>query len=286
MFAEQAAREVLCAPCLAFDAREEIGIGDVGLVGGIVKPFVENCLQVGCEFLRAAHKFHEAVHIVRHIERVVPGIALVEPGARLEVLTLAGVERREEGAVGQQGTERAVFGTEVFAPAEGTLAEEPGIIGLAQSICPKGEGIVGHVVFERVAHGIVELALERHVAEAHVVVVVGTHGIVLTRCEGTAAGGGVGGLNVEIAQAFEIAVCKDGNGGVAFHRERFASVKFPFRQPAPLLSHARHRAQHVGLPLGIDEREQLVDVAVGVPEGEHGVAVVPRRHCADAVALH
>ncbi len=163
------------------------------------------------------------------------------------------------------------------------MAEEPGIIGLAQGFCPKGEGVIGHIVFESVAHGVVELALERHVAEAHIVVVVGTHGIVLAWCEGTAAGGGVGGLNVEIAQAFEITVCKDGNGGVAFHRERFASVKFPFRQPTPLLSHARHRAQHVGLPLGINEREQLVDVAVGVPEGEHGVAVVPR---SDAVALH
>ncbi len=144
--------------------------------------------------------------------------------------------------------------------------------------------MVGNVVLEGMAHGVVKFSREGHVAAMDVVVVVGPEGIVLTRCVGAFAHGLIGKVHVEVAETFHPRVYDDGNGGVALHRVGFASVEFPFGQPSVFGVHAEHRVEHVALPFGIDEGEELVDVAIRIPEGEHGVAVAVGREY--AVALH
>ena len=81
----------------------------VGFVGRVVVSTVEDALEVGEELLLAAHQLGQPFDVVWHVECVVPGVAFVEAGRRLEVLALFGVEWCQESPVGKNGTERAVF---------------------------------------------------------------------------------------------------------------------------------------------------------------------------------
>ena len=94
----------------------------------------------------------------------------------------------------------------------------------------------------------------------------------------------IGLVDVEVAQAFYPTVGDDNGCGVALHSVCLATEQFPARQPAPLLIHAYHGAQHVGLTLGVNERQQLMQVAVCVPEREYCIACVVA--LAYAGALH
>ena len=82
------------------------------------------------------------------------------------------------------------------------------------------------------------------------------------------------GKHVQRMQGVQLepAVHEHRDGGIAPHRPGFAAEEFPFGQPAPFAVHGDDAADHVDLPLGIDQRQQLVEVPAGVPEGEHRIA--------------
>ena len=109
MLAEQTVDFALGAPFFPLEAREEIGIGNVGFVGRVIELFIENHLQLIDEFLLAAHQFGKAVNIVGHEEGVVPSRTFMETGHRLEVFALARIEGGEEGAVGIERTQSAAL---------------------------------------------------------------------------------------------------------------------------------------------------------------------------------
>ena len=73
-------------------------------------------------------------------------------------------------------------------------------------------------------------------------------------------------MDIEVAKAFQPGVCNDRNGRISLHREGLPAEKFPFRHPAPLLVHIDHRADHIQLPLRIDQSHQLMEVPVCVPQ--------------------
>ena len=97
---EQACHLFLRAPLLAFEVAEQVGIGDIGLVGGVIEILVKHPLQLVDKSLLAAHEACQSLHIVGHVEGVVPGRALVESGSVGEVGAVLGVKRGEPGAVG------------------------------------------------------------------------------------------------------------------------------------------------------------------------------------------
>ena len=138
--------------------------------------------------------------------------------------------------------------------------------------------MVGDVIFQGVRHGVVArevpgIEAQRHITPLDVGVDVGTHPILCTGRRGRLAHGLVGLLHVEVAQTLHPAVHHDGNRRIALHGEGLAAVQLPFGQPAPLVVHRNHRAQHFALTFGVDQRHELVQVAVGVPQREDRIAL-------------
>ena len=125
--------------------------------------------------------------------------------------------------------------------------------------------MVGDVVFQCVRDRIVEFLAQRHVAETHVVVVVGTHQVLCPRCVGTLLHGLVGKVYVEVAETLAPCVHDYGNRRVALHGQCLASEKLPLRKPSVFAVDVEHRVYHRLLPVGVDEGQQLVQVAVRVP---------------------
>ena len=124
-----------------------------------------------------------------------------------------------------------------------------------------------------VARQILGVEAQRDVAPFDVGIDVGPQGILLPGRRGRLEERAVGLVDVEAAKPLEPRVGDDRDGRVALHREGLAPVEFPLGHPAPLVVDADHRAHHLHLPLGIDQRQQLVDVAVGVPQREDRIAV-------------
>ena len=89
---QQPPRFALGAPLLAAEAAEKVGVGDVGLVGRVVEPLVEDPLQLVDELPAPAHELGQPLDVVGHEERIVPGRTLVETRDGLEVLALPRVE--------------------------------------------------------------------------------------------------------------------------------------------------------------------------------------------------
>ena len=117
-----------------------------------------------------------------------------------------------------------------------------------------------------VARHIGGIFAHRHVTALVVVVNIGAHLVILARQGGRLIESLVGGVDIEIAQTLQPGVGNKGDGRIALHRPRFATVQFPLWHPAPFLVHANHRAYHIQLLVGVEECHQLTHVAVGVPE--------------------
>ena len=67
----------------------------------------DNSVSHALEYYIASHQFGQSLDIVRNIKRIIPCVALMETGTRLEVLALFRIERRVEGAVRQDRTQRS-----------------------------------------------------------------------------------------------------------------------------------------------------------------------------------
>ena len=162
--------------------------------------------------------------------------------------------------------------------AEATLAEELGVLLVAEALGQACQRRVGDIVFQGVGHGVVaRLVLgeppQRYVPMAGVRVYVAAHEVVLARRGGRLAECLISRVDVEAAQALEPRVSDDGYGRVALHGPRLAAEQLPARHPAPLAIHVYHRAHHVNLAVGVEQGLELVQVAVSVPKRVDGVAL-------------
>ncbi len=155
MLVKQAVHLLLCAPFLAGNAAEQIGVGYVRFVGRIIQAFVKHHLELVGKFLFASHKLYQAINIMRHEEGVVPCASFVESGHLLEVFALTGVERGQECAVLIERTQGAALLRVVVAVAGGTRAEFLGKFLVAALFCQPCEGIVGYIILQRVRYGVV-----------------------------------------------------------------------------------------------------------------------------------
>ena len=248
-------------------------------------------LEVVHKGLGAALELGVARYIVRDGEGVVPGAAFVEARGVGEIGPVFRIERGEETAVLHTGTEALVGRAPVVLVAQGTLVEAVGI-GLSAQVCRQaGERIIGHIILQGVGDGVVsgEVGTEiikGNIAQLHVRVVVRTHQVPGARGIGTLEESLVGRLDVEVPQAAEPRVGDHADGGVSFHGPGFAAVKLPLGHPAPFAVLVNHRTDHIGLLLGPEEGHKLMQVAVGVPEGIHGVTRMAWLYPANAAALH
>ena len=213
----------------------------------------------------------------------------MEPRGIGEVGTVVRVERCEPGTVLLPRPEHPTLPVIIGLIRKAALPEQLSILPVAEALRQPAQRRVGDIIFEGMRDRVVTRHIlrepsHRDISPGDIRVDVGAHPVVLTRGRGRLAERLVGGIDVEAAQAFEPCVRDDGNGGVALHGPRLTPEEFPFGHPAPLTVHVDHRAHHLHLPVGIEQRLELMEVAVGVPEGEHGVARAGG--ASDAVALH
>ena len=131
---QQTPHLALRTPLLAPEIAEQVRIGDVGFVRRVVQPLVEDHLQLVDESAPAAHQPGQSGHVVRDIERIVPGRTFVEPGDGFEILALARVEGREEFTLPGNRTERARLGAVIVLIAERAGAEQRRVVFFAERV--------------------------------------------------------------------------------------------------------------------------------------------------------
>ena len=264
-------------PFLALETAEKIGVGNVRLIRRVVKSLVKNPLELLHKLALSTHQLRESIHIVRNIETVVPRRALVKSRNRLEILSLTRVERLKKLSLFCYRTKAAILLVVVVLISKRPLSQSFRIVGKAQRIRQTGQRIVCDIIFERVRHRVVSrkvsrIKSKRDVALFHIRSVVGTQKIRLSRSECRLVHSLVSFLNVEIPQSLHPAVHNHRHSGVSLHHISLPPVEFPFRHPAPFFIHSHHRPEHIYLFFRIDERHQLVEIAVGVPKREHSIA--------------
>ena len=160
--------------------------------------------------------------------------------------------------------------------SERALTEQLGIGCLAERLCEHGESVIGYIIFKGMRHRVVARqvgSIHPHGDIAKGVVDVGSHLVKLARQRCRSVKSLVCRVDVEATEALKPSVGYDGDRGVALHCPRLTTIQLPLGHPPPLLIHIYHRAYHLLLLVGEEQGLELRKVAVGVPQGEHGVAV-------------
>ncbi len=222
----------------------------------------EEGIQIGYELRIATHGLYETIHIVRHIERIDPGVAFHEALA----LGVEEAERRLPSAVGVTRTGEAYDSVEGVAPAFGTTGKTICRLRVAHHLGGLADGpvVVGILQGGRDASSV---GVERHVAEA----VVGVEVTVIG--QGGAASHGLEQLGRGLHRALGHGVGEDRHGVVADHAPVLVAHVRPYGQGAvdALLAVLQHALHHVGVALGLQQVEERMQGTVGVPEREHRV---------------
>ena len=167
-------------------------------------------------------------------------------------------------------TQSPAFRAVIAFVAQRAGAEQTRVVPVSERVGQQRQGSVGHVVLQRVRDGgvarkVLGVESQRDIAFLDIGVDVGPHAVLRTGRRGRLAHRLVGLGDIEIPKALHPAVDDHRDRRVSLHREGLAAVKLPFRKPTPLLVHPRHRAQHLPLTIRVDQRQQLVQVAAGVP---------------------
>ena len=163
------------------------------------------------------------------MEGIVPGITFVESRTRFKVLSLKRIERRIEFSVRQNRTKCAEFLAIIMLVSHRPLVEQIGILFLSHALCQRIQSIIGNVIFQSMRYGVIELFHQRYIAFAHVIIVVRTHQVFLSRKSSRLAHSLIGSFHIKVTQTLHPGIHNHRQTGVTFHREGFTSVQLPFR---------------------------------------------------------
>ena len=237
---------------------------DIFVVGVAIlwKVAAEEVVQVGDELLVAAHQLLQAVDILRHVEGIVQAVALDKSLTH----SLFDVEFRLETAVGIAWTGEAQGRVEYVlvvggageialshiggAEALGSRCDAPVVVGILQGVARGGAGFVQRHISK--FHILPEAAVPRHGGR-------GNHR--LQRF-----------FRIDI-QALGYGVREHADRMVARHAPVLVGHVAPYRQHVvrALLVVRQHRGYHILRLPGLEQRQEGVLCAVGVPEREDGV---------------
>ena len=265
------------------EGAEDVGGVEVGLVAvpvvvlrldgdRLLLGHAEEVAQAAEEDVAAAHELGEAREVVGGVPQVLHGVAL-----GVEVLPDEGVDVGDEAAVLAAGDHQLADGVVGVAVVAGALVEHGGVVRFAEVGGEAGEGevVVGGLEGPRDAGA---AGLEREVAEFDVVLDVAAAGVGAVRgdrCHGGLAHGGVGEVDLVggDGEALGVAVGEHDGGGLAEHAAGVAGAEGPAGHVAAVAGHAGERAEEGGLVFGVEEGEEGVLGAEGVPQREVGVVV-------------
>ena len=203
MLVEQSLHLPLCAPLLANEATEEVGIGDIGLIGRVVVPVVKHALQPIHIGPFAPHESRQPLHIVRRGKGIAPCRALMKSRDVLKVLACGWVEVAQEGTVLPDGSQRAIRLVVVASVAQCSAGKLLGTWLVAQRVGQLTDGIVGHAVLQGVRHRVVTREVTRKVAHGDISlgdigVYVGAHGVLSSRRGGRLEHSLIGRADVKV----------------------------------------------------------------------------------------
>ena len=232
------------------------------------------------ESIFAAHKGDEAVHIVGNKPGPLPGRSFaIVVGT---VLTAARVEGRAPLAVLILAAHEAHGGVEIlligfgklvvarsnggFAFALSHLCDTPVVVGvlegLGHALAREVAGDIAEFVFVAAGSGhdfVAQFPFGQHLRDACRVIFGQTYA-----CHQRLVG-------VEVALSLGIGIGGEGDEMIAYHAACIVGGQFPFGHDAALLALA-DEAANVGLVLcGVDNGEQGVQGAEGVPHREYGI---------------
>ncbi|MNS51199.1 hypothetical protein D3C72_838670 [compost metagenome] len=204
-------------------------------------------------------------NILRHVPRVLPGIAFGVVGA---VAAGAGVERGAEAAIALARAHEAGVLVEGIAPVAGTLVEGCRHIGLAHRLCHARDGPIIEGVFQRLA-GRFTFFVDRHVAQLTVL----RDAIVRTV---------VGGLHHRLQRLVRVETTDTLHVGIGDHRHRvvadhapvFQAMERPHRQHAvgTVLMMGQHGIDEIAVALlRLHQGQQGVQGTVGIPQRERRI---------------
>ncbi|MNV41187.1 hypothetical protein D3C71_1328150 [compost metagenome] len=194
-----------------FHVLEDRGV-DLGL---------EHLVQAGQQCVAAPVRGGQAGHIMRHIPRVLPGVAF---GVIRAVTARARIERRAEAAITlARPHETGVLVVRV-APIGGALLELIGDLGVAHGLGHARDGPVVERILQRLA-GRFAFLIDRHPAQLAVL-----RDAIVRAVIGGGHHRGQGLVLIEAADALEVGIGDHWHGVVADHAPRFLPMERPHRQ--------------------------------------------------------
>ena len=154
-------------------------ISDVRLIGRVVKPLIENTLQLVYENLLPAHKLRQPLYIVGNIESIVPCTPLMKAWIRFKVFALPRVKRSIKLTVRQDRTECAVLLAVIMLISQRTVIEKTGILLVAacffllsfhlgilgKRLCHARKGVIGYIVLQSMRYGVIVLLAQRYIPQ-------------------------------------------------------------------------------------------------------------------------
>ena len=185
----------------------------------------------------------EPVNVVRHEERVLPGVAFgVVVGA---MFCIERVEGRAELAVGAYSAQKTGCGVEVFRERTRAVVEELTVGVVAEHGCNLSRSVVGDAVFQRIGNRLVGrnlvpwnvAVLLQHVETAYVDALRGLHSLQHF-------------LLVALGKSLQREIGEHYGSWIAYHAVGFATHKVPHRQSSLLSVDVEEGLNEVALHVG------------------------------------
>ena len=245
----------------------------------------EKRVELRDEGLAAAEELDKARHVVLHVPRVLPGVALrVIAAVAFCMGEGGGVERRLPFARAEARTHEISALVEEVLVEIGAAGEIFIVVLFAHLQRHVGGGVVVVNILERARNRLHLDDVAREVAVFHISLPIRLH---LVRLRLRHLDGLERALRVEVAEALVVSLGNDGHAVVGNHAVVFLAPKRPYRQVSLRFGLADHRAHEGTYHFRHGQRVERVRGAVGVPGGEGGVerAVFGFRQIAVGVAV-
>ena len=133
--------------------------------------------------------------------------------------------------------------------------------------------------------GVVELLVQSYISLLHVFVIVWAQRVLASLCQSRLAECLVSLIDIVTTQTFQPRISDNRDSWVAFHRVSLTTEEFPLWHPTMLLVHPNHRTNHITLTIWINQRKQLMYIAIGIPQREDRITVA-LLHRSNLITLH
>ena len=134
-------------------------------------------------------------------------------------------------------------------------------------------------------NGVIELLVQSYITLLHIFVIIWAQRVLASLCQSRLAERFVSLIDIVTTQTFQPRISDNRDSWVAFHRVSLTTKEFPLWHPAMLLVHPNHRTNHITLTIWINQRKQLMHIAIGIPQREDRITIA-LLHRSNLITLH